>query len=139
MNARITELLGRLEGLEHELEVELENARILRGFQVAGKSVRFDTDALREHRTWRVDLIPFLRGTTRASLLTAPLIYSVIVPLVLLDEWFTAYQQIYFRVFRITLVPRSEYIVFDRQHLAYLNELEAFNCVYCGDANGVIA
>lgn len=139
MNARITELLGRLEGLENELEAELQKARIFRGFRVAGKSVEFDAAARTEQRTWQVGLIPFLRGSTFATLSTAPLIYSVVVPLVLLDGWLSAYQQIYFRVFRIALVPRSEYIVFDRQHLAYLNKLEAFNCVYCGYANGVLA
>jgi hypothetical protein len=36
-------------------------------------------------------------------------------------------------------VPRSDFIVIDRHHLAYLNPLEKLNCVYCGYANGVIA
>lgn len=139
MNPHITELLARLATLENELEAELQKSRLLRGLHVAGKRVTFDEDTLTEHRTWHVGLVPFLRGTTWATLLTAPLIYSVIVPLVILDGWFTAYQQIYFRAFRIALVRRSDYIVFDRQHLAYLNRLEAFNCLYCGYANGLIA
>ena len=36
-------------------------------------------------------------------------------------------------------VKRSEYVIIDRNHLSYLNLIEAFNCVYCGYANGVIA
>jgi hypothetical protein len=63
----------------------------------------------------------------------------MIVPLTLLDACLNVYQQIYFRALRIARVPRSDYIIFDRQHLAYLNGLEAFNCLYCGYANGVIA
>ena len=36
-------------------------------------------------------------------------------------------------------VERAAYIVFDRQHLAYLNAVEKMNCLYCGYANGVFA
>lgn len=34
---------------------------------------------------------------------------------------------------------RADYVWFDRIHLAYLNWLEALNCLYCGYANGVVA
>jgi hypothetical protein len=139
VNQRIADILARIQALENELETELQNGRILRGFSIKGKRVEFDQDARKEHRAWRVGLVPFLKGTTFTSLLTAPLIYSMIVPLALLDAWLNVYQQIYFRAFGIARVPRSEYIIIDRQHLAYLNGLEAFNCVYCGYANGLIA
>ena len=139
MNQRIAGILQRIQILENELETELQNGRVLRGFSIKGKRVEFDRGTRKEHRAWRVGLVPFLKGTTFTSLLTTPLIYSMIVPLALLDAWLNVYQQIYFRAFRITRVPRSEYIVIDRHHLAYLNGLEAFNCVYCGYANGVIA
>jgi hypothetical protein len=36
-------------------------------------------------------------------------------------------------------VRRSQYIVIDRHHVAYLNAIEKLNCVYCGYANGVFA
>ena len=29
-------------------------------------------------------------------------------------------------------------MIIDRQHLAYLNAIEKFNCLYCSYANGVI-
>ena len=34
---------------------------------------------------------------------------------------------------------RSDHVVFDRARLAYLNWIEALNCLYCSYANGVIA
>ena len=36
-------------------------------------------------------------------------------------------------------VKRSDYFVYDRTHLAYLNVLEKINCAYCSYANGLIA
>ena len=42
-------------------------------------------------------------------------------------------------MFGIARVRRDAYIVFDRQHLAYLNLIEKMNCGYCGYANGVLA
>ena len=67
------------------------------------------------------------------------MIYSLIVPIALLDLWITAYQAICFRMYGIARVRRSGYIVIDRQHLAYLNGIEKLNCMYCGYANGVLA
>lgn len=36
-------------------------------------------------------------------------------------------------------MKRTDYIVLDRGHLAYLNLLERLNCVYCSYANGICA
>jgi hypothetical protein len=69
----------------------------------------------------------------------APLIYSMIFPILLLDFYVTVYQHIYFRAYRIPRVVRSGYIVFDRHRLKYPNRIEVLNCLYCGYANGVIA
>jgi hypothetical protein len=72
-------------------------------------------------------------------LLTAPVIYSAIVPIALIDVWLTLYQTICFPVYGIPRVPRSRFLVVDRHHLAYLNGIEKLNCVYCGYANGMFA
>ena len=72
-------------------------------------------------------------------MITAPVIYSVIVPLVLLDLFVTVYQAVCFPVYGIPKVRRRDYLVFDRHHLAYLNALEKLNCAYCAYANGLIA
>jgi hypothetical protein len=69
----------------------------------------------------------------------SPLIYSLIVPFVLLDLWVSLYQQVCFRVYGIPQVRRRDYIVFDRAAPPYLNALEKLNCAYCSYVNGVIA
>ncbi len=71
--------------------------------------------------------------------LTAPFIYSLILPLGLLDAFVTVYQAVCFRVYGIPRVRRGDYLVFDRGHLGYLNAIEKLNCAYCSYANGLIA
>ncbi len=66
--------------------------------------------------------------TSPAIVLSAPVIYSPIIPLAIIDAWVSAYQAIYFRVYRIPRVKRSDYVVFDRQHLAYLNIIGLVPC-----------
>jgi hypothetical protein len=41
-------------------------------------------------------------------------------------------------VFKIKFRKRSDYIVFDRQYLGYLNVVEKLNCLYCAYFNGVM-
>lgn len=80
----------------------------------------------------------YLARTRLLVVLTAPFIYALIVPLVLLDLFVTLYQAACFPVYGIPKVHRRDYIVIDRQHLAYLNALQKLNCIYCGYANGLI-
>ena len=53
--------------------------------------------------------------------------------------WASAYQAICFRAYRLPRVRRSDYLVFDREALAYLNWIERLNCWFCEYANGVAA
>lgn len=80
--------------------------------------------------------------TARGVLATATallVIYSLALPLVLLDVWVWLYQALCFPLLGITPVARRHYFVLDRHRLGYLNLLEKANCVYCGYATGVIA
>lgn len=63
----------------------------------------------------------------------------MIVPAVFLDICLFIYQQICFRLYGIPLVKRSEYIVFDRRYLDYLNVIQKFNCIYCSYFNGLMS
>jgi hypothetical protein len=63
----------------------------------------------------------------------------LIIPFVLLDLFVTVYQFICFPVYGIPKVRRSNFLVFDRHHLAYLNILEKLNCAYYSYGNGLIA
>lgn len=71
-------------------------------------------------------------------LLSMPVIYSMIIPLVILDIWIEIYHRICFACYGISYVKRKKYIRIDRQKLKYLSALEKFNCMYCGYANGLL-
>lgn len=91
------------------------------------------------------------RGTTRRPwtayliggrilvVLTAPLIYALFVPLLLLDAMISLYQRVCFPIYGIPRAPRASFFVFDRHRLAYLNGIEKINCLYCSYANGLLA
>lgn len=73
------------------------------------------------------------------AVLSAPVIYAMIVPLAFIDLCFTLYQSICFPAYGVPRVDRHAYVVIDHHHLQYLDWFEKLNCVYCGYANGVIA
>jgi hypothetical protein len=81
----------------------------------------------------------YLRSAGLLNVLVSPVIYSLLLPMIVLDLWVTFYQHICFRAYGIPLVRRSTYILLDRRHLAYLNGIEKLNCIYCGYGNGVFA
>ncbi len=70
-------------------------------------------------------------------LLTAPIIWLPLLPLLLLDLFISLFQAICFPIYKIEKVKRSAHIlVMDRNKLAYLTPLEKLGCMYCGYANG---
>lgn len=71
-------------------------------------------------------------------LISMPVIYFMIIPLVLFDICLEIYHQICFRLYGIQIVKRSKYIKIDRQKLKYLTRWERVNCAYCGYANGLM-
>lgn len=66
-------------------------------------------------------------------------IYSMIVPLVILDMWVTVYQWAYFGLKEIPKINRRDYIIIDRSMLRKLSWLQRVNCAYCDYANGLMA
>ena len=97
---------------------------------------RFAGDAGRQHRA---ALVPYVLRGDLATVATSPVIYSLIVPFVILDLWVSFYQAVCFRAWRVTRVRRRDYFRIDRRKLGYLNGLEKANCVYCSYVNGVVA
>jgi hypothetical protein len=139
MNPHIVALTEKIRVLEAELEAQLAQRRAeLRVGLEKGRAF-FEEEVLRRHRELRTRLSTYLLNARLLVILTAPFIYAVIVPLVLLDLFVTLYQAVCFPVYGIPKVRRRDYLVFDRHHLAYLNALEKLNCAYCSYANGLIA
>ena len=139
MPSRIDDLLTHIARLERELETELNRARDEWHYRLVAGRIRFARDVRQAHERLKQSIPRYIRESNPLNLLTAPIIYSLIVPIALLDLWMSIYQGLCFPIYGIAHVRRSTYIVIDRHHLAYLNGIEKLNCVYCGYANGVFA
>lgn len=139
MPSRIDDLRHHIELLERQLESDAQATRERWRYRLDAGRVRFEREARLAHARLKQRIPRFLRESSPLTLFTAPIIYSLVVPIALLDLWVSAYQRICFPVYGIARVKRSAYIVFDRHHLAYLNAIEKGNCMFCSYANGVFA
>ena len=90
-------------------------------------------------RTFRISIPKTIFPIQIRHILSIPFIYGFFFPTLLLDISLEIYQNVCFRLYQIPLVKRREYILFDRNHLSYLNGLEKFHCAYCSYVNGVFA
>jgi hypothetical protein len=135
MQSHLEDLLVRIRALQEDVEDEYRQRRNLweaRRVQLAG-------DLARQQRRYKIGLFRFLRRSRALVVLTSPVIYAGWVPFLLMDAFVTVYQWVCFPIYRIPKVRRSDYLVFDREDLPYLNAIEKFNCFYCSYGNGVAA
>jgi hypothetical protein len=139
MTAHLDLLTEKLRSVEAEIEAEMAKRREELRFQVVNHRIVFEQEVLRLQRAIKTRALRYLIEANPLMILSAPVIYSLIVPIALADIWVMAYQAICFPVYRIPKVRRRDYLVFDRHHLAYLNIIEKINCAYCSYANGAIA
>lgn len=138
MTARMHDLATEIVRLQGELDREIESRRKALGWELKERIGEFEQGVAASHRRLRLGLVKFFGRTSPGVVLTAPVIYSLIVPMVIVDLWASAYQAICFRAYGLPRVKRSDYIAFDRQRLTYLNVIEALNCSFCAYSNGVI-
>ncbi|HTV57939.1 MAG TPA: hypothetical protein VMJ93_03620 [Verrucomicrobiae bacterium] len=108
-------------------------------YELRGRVVWFSEEMRREHRRLKSSLWHYIRHSRFFVALTSPLIYGCVVPFFLLDIFVTLYQAFSFPIYGIPKVVRSDYLMFDRGKLCYLNFLERLNCQYCAYANGLLA
>jgi len=139
MNPKISELLDRIQHMELEIELEMKRRRAELQADFEETRVRFEREVLEQQRRFKTGILAYLLTANWLTVLTAPVIYALIVPISFLDLTITVYQHICFRAYGLPRVKRNDYFVFDRAHLAYLNLIEKINCAYCSYGNGVMA
>ncbi|MGO9039658.1 MAG: hypothetical protein ACLPX1_10590 [Steroidobacteraceae bacterium] len=135
----IAHLALSIRALERQLELALAKRRIELNYKVQNDIVQFEQAVIAQHRLLKARLWSYIFGSRPAMILTAPVIYSLIIPLMLLDLFAALYQAACFPVYGIPRVQRRDYLAFDRGQLVYLNAIERINCEYCAYANGLIA
>lgn len=138
MTDRIRHLMAQIESLESELNKALQEQQVHLSFKIKGKRVEFEHTIKEAHKKLKIGFLKWL-GTRPDNLITAPIIYGMIFPMALLDFCLWLYQTICFPIYKIKKVKRSDYMIFDRHHLNFLNCIEKFHCNYCAYGNGLVA
>ena len=139
MNEKISLILAQMAELEANLRTAVHEQESRIFFQIKGKRVEFEHSVKAAHRKLKKSFLRWLVTDRPQNLITGPVIYSLIVPLLMVDLCVSFYQWTCFPIYRITKVRRGDYLVFDRRHLGYLNFIEKFHCTYCEYGNGLLA
>jgi hypothetical protein len=139
MRTQINDLLEKIHSLESELESQLAERRREYGYRLEQGRLFITREARERQEALKVGLRRYLFDSGVLTILTAPFIYAVAIPVFALDVVASLYQAICFRVYGVSQVKRRDYVVFDRHRLPYLNLIQKVNCFYCSYANGVIA
>ncbi len=132
-------ILEKISQLEDELETEFTKQQAELSFTIHNRKVIFEREVLNRHKQLKTTLLNYILQANIKVIATAPLVYSLIIPFLLLDAMVTIYQWVCFPVYGFTRVKRHKYFIYDRHQLAYLNLLEKINCAYCSYGNGLIA
>ena len=82
MNSDIAALIDKIQGLEGELEAELAKRRAELRIGLEKGRAMFEEELLRRHRELRTRLSKYILNANPMVVLTAPVIYALIVPLV---------------------------------------------------------
>lgn len=139
MNDRISQILAQMAALEDDLRTAVHEQESKMFFQIRGKRVEFESSVKAAHRKLKQNFFRWLVTNRPQNLITGPIIYGMIVPLLMLDLCVSVYQWVCFPIYGVKKVKRSDYLVFDRRHLGYLNFIEKFHCTYCEYGNGLMS
>lgn len=138
MNERISQILAQMAALEVDLRSAVQEQESKMFFHIKGKRVEFERSVREAHRKLKTGFFHWLVTYRPQNLITGPIIYAMVFPLLMLDLCVSFYQFTCFPIYGITKVRRSDYIVFDRHQLAYLNFIEKFHCTYCAYGSGLM-
>ncbi len=139
MNENIRRILSEISELEEELASVIDEQQERLHYRIEGSRIRFEENLRRIHHELKTGVLPWLRKSELRNIASAPFIYLMMVPFVMLDVFLFVYQSVCFPLYRIPKVRRSNYVVVDRHHLGYLNAIEKVNCMFCGYVDGLLS
>jgi hypothetical protein len=139
MNENIRRVLSQISELEEELATIMHEQQEQLHYRIEGSKIRFEENLRRIHRELRTGVFAWLRKSEARNVVSAPFIYAMLIPFVILDISLFIYQSVCFPLYRIPKVRRSNYVILDRHHLGYLNAIEKLNCIFCGYVDGLLA
>lgn len=139
MKSRINQILEDINRKKKELILEYTKLKEKYWFNIIKWKVVFNNDTRERNKIHKKSIFESIFTSTVMEILSAPFIYAMIFPSIILDIFITIYQHICFRLYWIPRVKRSDYIDYDRKKLDYLNALQKVNCLYCSYVNWLYA
>ena len=137
MSNRLNEILSEIKELEKSIQEEIKRKEEEFRYRIRKRKVIFEEEVLLIQKTFSRGIVRYILGARPLNILSAPVIYSMIVPALLLDFFVTLYQLICFPIYGVPKVKRKDHIILDRHYLKYLNAIERLNCDYCSYFNGL--
>ncbi len=138
MSEKIKKIVEEIEILEEKLKKEIATQEGHIAYKIENGRVNFEQDILALQKENMKKVMAYLKEIPFLHLISSPIIYMMVLPALLFDVMLFIYQQVVFRVYKFDFIKRSDYIVFDRHYLAYLNPIEKLNCLYCSYFNGLM-
>ena len=138
MNDKIKELIEEIDAMKLKLAKEIDKQESHISYEIKNGYVTFEQEVLAKQKKNMKNLLSWFREVPLSHLLTAPLIYAMVIPAIIFDVLLFVYQQVAFRVFKFEFIKRSDYMHFDHHYLGYLNPIEKLNCLYCSYFNGLM-
>ncbi len=135
MKSKINEILRDIKKKKEELYKEYSLLKEKYGFKIVWRKIIWNKEKKEEFKKEKKPLLDTLFWTSIREIISIPFIYSMLIPAFILDIFLFIYQNTAIRLYKIPVVKRSDYIVFDRKELAYLNLIQKINCMYCSYFN----
>lgn len=107
-------------------------------FKIEWRKIIWNKNRVKELKKDKQSILDSFFSVTVRELLSFPFIWMMLIPAFILDIGLFIYQQTALRLYRVPLVKRSDYIVFDRGQLAYLNWIQKIDCIYCSYFNWIM-
>lgn len=139
MKSTINKILEEIENKKNDLKKEYQKLRKKYNFEFIKWKITFTKEQKEKNKKKKKSLWQTIFRTEVREVLSAPFIYIMVVPALILDLFIFMYQNTAIRLYWIPLAKRSDYIKFDRRHLDYLNILEKINCIYCSYFNWLLS
>lgn len=137
MNSRLNQILEEIRELEKSVQSEMKRREGELRYQVSEGRVIFEKEIKALHKKLSSPLFSYISKAPLLTILSAPVIYAMIIPALFMDITLWVYQMICFPVYGIPKARRRDHIILDRHYLRYLNFLERLNCDYCSYFNGL--
>ena len=137
MNNRLNEILEEIRALEKSIQEEIKRKEEEFQYTIKKRKVVFEEKVAMLQKAFSGSLVLYILRARPLNILSAPVVYAMIFPALLIDVFISLYQFICFPIYGIPRVIRKDHIILDRHYLKYLNPIERLNCDYCSYFNGL--